>query len=157
MNKEINLGVMGQVNSGKKTLIKAINSLQDNNYKYINFEIDKELMNKNIDAIVLVVDTLEGTTSKTREHILYAKQLGIENIVVFINKCDIENNQELINNIKYQVMDLLFAYGHDVENIAIFTGSALKALEGKKEYTEKVIELINKINEITQDKKKIRS
>lgn len=154
MNKQITLGVMGQVNHGKKTLISAINSSTNNNYSYINFETNKEPINQNIDTAILVVDVLEGTMSQTREHILSAKQLGIKNIIVFINKCDINNNKDLINEVKYLVVDLLFAYGYNEEDISIITGSALKALEGKKEYIEKILELTNKINEITPNNKK---
>lgn len=154
MNKQITLGVMGQVNHGKKTLINAINSSTNNNYSYINFETNKEPINQNIDTAILVVDILEGTMTQTREHILYAKQLGIKNIIVFINKCDTINNKDLINEVKYLVVDLLFAYGYNEEDISIITGSALKAIEGKKEDIEKIIELTNKINEITPNNKK---
>lgn len=154
MNKQITLGVMGQVNHGKKTLINAINSSTNNNYSYINFETNKEPINQNIDTAILVVDILEGTMTQTREHILTAKQLGIKNIIVFINKCDTINNKDLINEVKYLVVDLLFAYGYNEEDISIITGSALKAIEGKKEDIEKIIELTNKINEITPNNKK---
>ena len=154
MNKQITLGVMGQVNHGKKTLINAINSSTNNNYSYINFETNKEPINQNIDTAILVVDILEGTMTQTREHILYAKQLGIKNIIVFINKCDTINNKDLINEVKYLVVDLLFAYGYNEEDISIITGSALKAIEGKKEDIEKIIELTTKINKITPNNKK---
>ena len=154
MNKQITLGVMGQVNHGKKTLINAINSSTDNNYEYINFETNKELTSRNIDTAILVVDVLEGTMTQTREQILTAKQLGIKNIIVFINKCDNINNKDLINEVKYLVVDLLFAYGYNEEDISIITGSALKAIEGKKEDIEKIIELTTKINKITPNNKK---
>lgn len=154
MNRKNLLGVMGQINHGKKTLINAINSSANNNYEYINFETNKESTNQNIDTAILVVDVLEGPMPQTREHILHAKQLGIENIIVFINKCDINNNKDLINEVKYLTIDLLFAYGYGEENIVVFTGSALKALEGKKEDIEKIVELTNKINEITPNNKK---
>lgn len=154
MNKQITLGVMGQANHGKKTLINAINSSTNNNYKYINFETNNESTNQDIDTAILVVDVLEGTMTQTREHILSAKQLGIENIIVFINKCDAINSKDLINEVKYLVIDLLFAYGYNEEDIDIITGSALKAIEGKKEDVEKIIELANKINEITPNNKK---
>lgn len=156
MNKQNSLLVMGQTNHGKTTLINAINSSTNNNYKYINFETDKELTNQNINTAILVVNVLEGAMTQTREHILYAKQLGIENIIVFINKCDINNNKDLIDNVKYQVIDLLFAYGYNKENINIITGSALKALEGKKEYIEKIVELTNKVSEITPNNTKLK-
>lgn len=155
MNKQIEIGVMGQANHGKKTLVNAINSSTNSNYKYINFETDKEEISKNIDTAILVVDVLEGVTPQTREHILYSKQLGIENIIVFINKCDITDNENLVAAIKYQVMDLLFAYGYSEENVSMITGSALKALVGKKEYIEKIIELTNKVNEVTPNNKKL--
>ena len=154
MNKQNSLLVMGQTNHGKTTLINAINSSTNNNYKYINFETNKELTNQNINTAILVVNVLEGAMTQTREHILYAKQLGIENIIVFINKCDINNNKDLIDNVKYQVIDLLFAYGYNKENINIITGSTLKALEGKKEYIEKIVELTNKVSEITSNNTK---
>ena len=92
--------------------------------------------------------------TQTREQILTAKQLGIKNIIVFINKCDNINNKDLINEVKYLVVDLLFAYGYNEEDISIITGSALKAIEGKKEDIEKIIELTTKINKITPNNKK---
>lgn len=144
----------GQTNHDKKTLINAINSSANNNYEYINFETNKESTNQNIDTAILVVDVLEGPMPQTREHILHKKQLGIENIIVFINKCDINNNKDLINEVKYLIIDLLFAYGYNKENINIITSSALKALEGKKEYIEKIVELTNKVSEITPNNKK---
>lgn len=146
--------LMGQTNHGKTTLINAINNSTNNNYKYINIKTNKESTNQNINTAILVVDVLEGAMTQTREHILYAKQSGIENIIVFINKCDINNNKDLIDNVKYQVIDLLFAYGYNKENINIITGSALKALECKKEYIEKIVELTNKVNEVTPNNTK---
>lgn len=146
--------LMGQTNHDKTTLINAINNSTNNNYKYINIKTNKESTNQNINTAILVVDVLEGAMTQTREHILYAKQSGIENIIVFINKCDINNNKDLIDNVKYQVIDLLFAYGYNKENINIITGSALKALEFKKEYIEKIVELTNKVNEVTPNNTK---
>ena len=82
MNKQNSLLVMGQTNHGKTTLINAINSSTNNNYKYINFETNKELTNQNINTAILVVNVLEGAMTQTREHILYAKQLGINQAVI---------------------------------------------------------------------------
>ena len=82
----------------------------------------------------------------------------IRNVVIqcfHLNKCDINNNKDLIDNVKYQVIDLLFAYGYSEENVSMITGSALKALVGKKEYIEKIIELTNKVNEVTPNNKKL--
>lgn len=155
MEKEqIKIGIIGHTNHGKKTLINAINSYFDNDYKYVNFEgnIDyirnMAINNETMNTAILVIDVNEGTMPQTREHILYAKQLGVENIVVFLNKCDSITNFENLKGVKAEVMNLLSCYGFDVENISVISGSALKAIEGSSEYKEKIAELMHTANQI---------
>lgn len=153
-NRQIKIGIIGQPNHGKKTLINAINSYFDNDYKYVNFEgnIDyirnMAMNNETMNTAILVIDVNEGTMPQTREHILYAKQLGVENVVVFLNKCDSITNLENLKSVKAEVIDLLFSYGFDVENISVISGSALKAIEGSSEYKEKIAELMHTANQI---------
>lgn len=104
--------------------------------------------NETMNTAILVIDVNEETMSQTREHVLYAKQLGVENMIVFLNKCDSITNLENLKGVKEDVIDLLFSYGFDVENISVISGSALKAIEGSSEYKEKIAELMNTANQI---------
>lgn len=155
MEKEqIKIGIIGQPNHGKKTLINAINSYFDNDYKYVNFEgnIDyirnMAMNNETMNTAILVIDVNEGTMPQTREHVLYAKQLGVENMIVFLNKCDIRGDLEALESVKEETMDLLFSYGFAEENISVISGSALKAIEGSSEYKEKITELMNTVAQV---------
>lgn len=104
--------------------------------------------NETMNTAILVIDVNEETMPQTREHVLYAKQLGVENMIVFLNKCDSITNLENLKGVKEDVIDLLFSYGFDVENISVISGSALKAIEGSSEYKEKIAELMNTANQI---------
>lgn len=104
--------------------------------------------NETMNTAILVIDVNEETMPQTREHVLYAKQLGVENMIVFLNKCDSITNLENLKGVKEDVIDLLFSYGFDVENISVISGSALKAIEGSSKYKEKIAELMNTANQI---------
>ncbi len=82
-----------------------------------------------MDGAILVVAATDGPMPQTREHILLAKQVGVPNMVVFLNKCDMVEDQELIDLVEEEVRDLLKKYEFDGDNIKIIRGSALKALE----------------------------
>jgi len=82
-----------------------------------------------MDGAILVVAATDGPMPQTREHILLARQVGIKNIVVFLNKCDMVEDQELIDLVEEEIRDLLKKYEFDGDNIKIIRGSALKALE----------------------------
>ena len=100
-----------------------------------------------MDGAILVVAATDGPMPQTREHILLAHQVGVPKIVVFLNKCDMVDDQELLELVEEEVRDLLKQYGYDGDNTPIIRGSALKALEGDAEYQEKIMELMNAVDE----------
>ena len=100
-----------------------------------------------MDGAILVVAATDGPMPQTREHILLAHQVGVPKIVVFLNKCDMVDDPELLELVEEEVRDLLKQYGYDGDNTPIIRGSALKALEGDAEYQEKIMELMNAVDE----------
>jgi len=92
-----------------------------------------------MDIAILVVSAADGVCPQTKEHVILAKQIGIKNIVVFLNKCDMVGDEDFIEFAKEEVDDLLKKYGYTIPNEFFFKGSALKALEGEEKY-QKVIE-----------------
>jgi elongation factor Tu len=87
-----------------------------------------------MDGAVLVVAATDGPMPQTREHILLARQVGVPRIVVFLNKCDAVEDEELLELVEIEVRDLLSKYQFDGDNTPIIRGSALKALEGEKSH-----------------------
>ena len=83
-----------------------------------------------MDGAILVIAATDGPMAQTREHILLARQVGVPRMVVFLNKCDMVDDPELLELVEMEVRDLLSEYGYDGDNTPIITGSALKALEG---------------------------
>ena len=100
-----------------------------------------------MDGAILVIAATDGAMAQTREHILLAHQVGVPRIVVFINKCDMVDDQEMLELIEMDVRELLTQYGFDGDNTPFVFGSALKALEGDPEYVAKIDELMNTIDE----------
>ena len=100
-----------------------------------------------MDGAILVIAATDGPMAQTREHILLAHQVGVPRIVVFINKCDMVDDPEMLELIEMDVRDLLNKYGYDGDNTPFVYGSALKALEGDPKYVEKIDELMNVIDE----------
>jgi elongation factor Tu len=94
-----------------------------------------------MDGAILVVSAADGPMPQTREHILLARQVGVPYIVVFLNKVDMVDDEELLELVEVEVRDLLSEYEFPGDDIPFVTGSALKALEGEEEYTQKIIEL----------------
>jgi elongation factor Tu len=84
---------------------------------------------------ILVVSAADGPMPQTREHILLARQIGVPNLVVFLNKCDLVDDEELLELVEMEVRELLELYKYDADNISIIHGSALSALEDKHEDT----------------------
>jgi elongation factor Tu len=113
-----------------------------------------------MDGAILVVSAADGPMPQTREHILLANQVGVEHIVVFLNKVDQVDDQELIDLVEEEVRDLLKKYKFDGDNTPIVRGSALKALEavqaGNKddENVKAVVELIHKLDEYLPEPKR---
>ena len=100
-----------------------------------------------MDGAILVIAATDGPMAQTREHILLAHQVGVPRIVVFINKCDMVNDPEMLELIEMDVRELLSKYGYDGDNTPFVYGSALKALEGDPEYVAKIDELMKVIDE----------
>ncbi|MEX0931535.1 MAG: elongation factor Tu [Candidatus Paceibacterota bacterium] len=102
-----------------------------------------------MDGAVLVVAATDGVMPQTREHILLAKQVGVPKIIVFLNKCDMVDDADLIELVEEEVRELLTKHGFDGANAPVIKGSALKALEsaGKDdEWVKKVLELTNALD-----------
>ena len=100
-----------------------------------------------MDGAILVIAATDGAMAQTREHILLAGQVGVPRMVVFINKCDMVDDQEMLELVEMDVRDLLTQYGFDGDNTPFVFGSALKALEGDAQYQEKIDELMNAVDE----------
>ncbi len=101
-----------------------------------------------MDGAILVVAATDGPMPQTREHILLSRQVGVPKMVVFLNKCDMmDGDVEMMDLIEMEVRDLLSEYGFDGEKTPVIRGSALKALEGDAQWEEKIMELINAIDE----------
>jgi elongation factor Tu len=94
-----------------------------------------------MDGAILVVSAADGPMPQTREHILLARQVGVPYIVVFLNKADMVDDEELLELVEVEVRDLLNEYEFPGDDIPFVTGSALKALEGDEEYEAKIVEL----------------
>jgi len=95
-----------------------------------------------MDGAILVVSAADGPMPQTREHILLARQVGVPAIVVFLNKCDMVDDAELIELVEMEVRELLSSYEFPGDDIPIVKGSALKALEGDAKYVEAINELM---------------
>ena len=95
-----------------------------------------------MDGAILVVSAADGPMPQTREHILLARQVGVPAIVVFLNKCDMVDDEELLDLVELELRELLENYDFPGDDIPIIRGSALKALEGDDAWTEKIMELM---------------
>ena len=99
-----------------------------------------------MDGAILVVSAADGPMPQTREHILLAKQVGVPNIVVYLNKADMVDDDELIELVEMEVRELLNKYDFPGDDTPIIKGSALKALEGDAKYVESVVELVKSLD-----------
>ena len=99
-----------------------------------------------MDGAILVVAASDGPMPQTREHILLARQVGVSSIVVFLNKCDMVDDEELIDLVEMEVRELLNEYGFEGDETPIIRGSALKALEGDPAWEGKIDELMEAVD-----------
>ena len=99
-----------------------------------------------MDGGILVVAATDGPMPQTREHILLARQVGVPQLVVFLNKCDMVDDEELIELVEMEVRDLLSEYDFPGDEIPVIRGSALKALEGDPAWTPKIQELMDAVD-----------
>nr|ELR4878517.1 elongation factor Tu [Escherichia coli] len=94
-----------------------------------------------MDGAILVVAATDGPMPQTREHILLGRQVGVPYIIVFLNKCDMVDDEELLELVEMEVRELLSQYDFPGDDTPIIRGSALKALEGEAEWEAKIVEL----------------
>ena len=100
-----------------------------------------------MDGAILVLAATDGPMAQTKEHILLARQVGVPRIVVFMNKCDMVDDPEMLDLVEMDVRELLSKYGYDGENTPVIRGSALKALEGDPKWEAKIDELMDAVDE----------
>ncbi|MBC5638549.1 MULTISPECIES: elongation factor Tu [Ornithinibacillus] len=100
-----------------------------------------------MDGAILVVSAADGPMPQTREHILLSKNVGVPTIVVFLNKVDMVDDEELLELVEMEVRDLLSEYDFPGDDVPVIKGSALKALEGDAQYEEAIVELMNAVDE----------
>ena len=99
-----------------------------------------------MDGAILVCSAADGPMPQTREHILLARQVGVPYIIVFMNKCDMVDDEELLELVEMEIRDLLSSYDFPGDDCPIVQGSALRALEGDPAYKEKIFELADKLD-----------
>ena len=100
-----------------------------------------------MDGGILVVSAADGPMPQTREHILLGRQVGIPKLVVFLNKVDMVEDEELVDLVEMEVRELLSEYDYPGDDIPVIRGSALKAIEGDPAYMEKIFELMAAVDE----------
>ena len=99
-----------------------------------------------MDGAILVVSATDGPMPQTREHILLARQVNVPSIVVFLNKCDLVDDAELLDLVELEVRELLSAYKYPGDDAPVIRGSAIKAIEGDAEWIKKIDELYNALD-----------
>lgn len=100
-----------------------------------------------MDGGILVVSAADGPMPQTREHILLSRQVGVPHLVVFLNKCDMVDDEELLELVEMEVRDLLSEYDFPGDDVPVIKGSALKALEGDAEWEERIVELMAAVDD----------
>ncbi|WWP00990.1 MAG: elongation factor Tu [Candidatus Dasytiphilus stammeri] len=107
-----------------------------------------------MDGAILVVAATDGPMPQTREHILLARQVGVPYIIVFLNKCDMVDDEELLELVEMEVRELLSQYNFPGEQTPIIRGSALKALEGEIQWETKILELADSLDNYIPEPKR---
>ena len=100
-----------------------------------------------MDGAILVVSAVDGPMPQTREHILLARQVNVPNIVVFLNKCDLVEDEELLDLVEMEVRDLLSKYNFPGDDVPVIRGSAIKAIEGDAAWKSKIEDLLKALDE----------
>ena len=100
-----------------------------------------------MDGAILVIAATDGPMAQTREHILLARQVGVPRMVVFMNKCDMVDDAELLDLVEMEIRELLNEYGFEGDETPIIRGSALKALEGDPKYEQSILDLMDAVDE----------
>ena len=104
-----------------------------------------------MDGAILVVAATDGPMAQTREHVLLARQVGVPDIIVALNKCDMVDDEELIELVEMEVRDLLSSQEFDGDNAPVVRISALKALEGDEKWVDSILELMNEVDNYFPD------
>ena len=104
-----------------------------------------------MDGAILVIAATDGPMAQTREHILLSRQVGVPRLIVFLNKCDMVDDPELLELVEMEVRDLLNEYGYPGDDTPIIRGSALKALEGDPEAQKAILKLMDTVDEYIPD------
>jgi len=99
-----------------------------------------------MDGAILVVSAVDGPMPQTREHVLLARQVNVPKIVVFLNKCDLVEDQELLDLVELEVRELLSKQHFDGDNVPVIRGSAIKAIEGDAAWVAKIAELMDALD-----------
>ena len=99
-----------------------------------------------MDGAILVVSAVDGPMPQTREHILLARQVNVPRIVVFLNKCDLVDDAELLDLVELEVRELLSKYGYDGDNAPVIRGAAVRAIEGDQKWIDKIQELYDALD-----------
>lgn len=104
-----------------------------------------------MDGAILVVSAPDGPMPQTREHILLAYQVGVPAIVVYLNKCDMVDDEELLDLVEMEVRELLTKYKYPGDSVPIIRGSSLKALEGDPVYEQRILDLMQAVDDYIPD------
>ena len=99
-----------------------------------------------MDGAILVVAATDGPMPQTREHILLGRQVGVPRIVVFLNKADMVDDEELLELVEMEVRELLSFYDYDGDNTPVVLGSALGALNGEQKWVDTVLSLMSEVD-----------
>ena len=99
-----------------------------------------------MDGAILVIAATDGPMAQTREHILLSRQVGVPRMVVFMNKCDMVDDEELLDLVEMEIRELLNEYGFEGDDTPIIRGSALKALEGDPKYEQAILDLMDAVD-----------
>ena len=104
-----------------------------------------------MDGAILVIAATDGPMAQTREHILLSRQVGVPKLIVFLNKCDMVDDEELLELVEMEVRELLDEYGFPGDDTPIIRGSALKAMEGDPEAEKAILELMDAVDSYIPD------
>ena len=99
-----------------------------------------------MDGAILVIAATDGPMAQTREHILLSRQVGVPRMVVFMNKCDMVDDEELLDLVEMEIRELLNEYGFEGDETPIIRGSALNALEGDPKYEQSILDLMDAVD-----------
>jgi elongation factor Tu len=155
----VNVGTIGHVDHGKTTLTAAITTVlaksggaEARAYDQIDGAPEERergitISTAQMDGGILVVSAADGPMPQTREHILLSRQVGVPYLVVFMNKCDMVDDEELLELVEMEIRDLLSEYDFPGDDTPVIKGSALKALEGDAAWEDKINELMTAVDE----------